>query len=214
MPRQRHRAILDGTLLAITALFVMGGLIALGFLRNISEENRALILIISSVGTFGCLIGLMFLSAFWKRLRKRIWLEAMSTWKLNSQSGVTPKSDMTTPLSEDELSQLAIHIYSWIGYRILNRDRKDYLQLINPEGSIELIACKQQPYPIELHHVYSLELEMKRTKAVRGFFWAPAGFTSETIDWVGHRSIVLTDRDQIRLLVDCAYAKGSRLLEY
>jgi hypothetical protein len=194
----------------------MGGLIALGFLRNISKENRALILIISSVGIFGCLIGLIFIGAFWKRLRKRIWLRAMSAWKLNSQSGVTPKFDMTTPLAEDELRQLAIHIYSRIGYRLLNRgrDRKDYLELINPEGSIELIACKQQPYPIELHNVYSLELEMKRTKAVRGFFWAPAGFTSETMEWVGHRSIVLTDRDQIRLLVDCADAKGSRLLEY
>jgi hypothetical protein len=214
MPRQRHRAILDGILLSITALFVLGGLVALGFLQNVSRENRALIIIISSVGIICCLVGLVFISAFWKWLRKRIWRRAIATWKESSQVQSTPKFDMTGYLSEDELRQLAIQIYSRMGYRIANRENvKEYLQLINPDGRIELISCKQQPDLIELHHVYSLELEMKRTKAARGFLWAPAGFTSEAIDWVAHRSIVLADQLEIGRLVDCARAKGSRLLE-
>lgn len=88
MPRQGYRAILDETLFAITVLSVMGGLIALGSLRNISRENRALIILIGNVGTFGGVIRLMFVSAFWKRLRK-IWLEAMATWKANAHKGVS-----------------------------------------------------------------------------------------------------------------------------
>ena len=122
---------------------------------------------------------------------------------------------MTGPLLEDGLRHLAIQIYSQIGYRISKREAGDgYLQLINPDGRIELIACKQQLDLIELHHVYSLYLEMNFTKAVRGFFWAPAGFTSEALDWVVHRPIVLADKHEIGRLVDCAEAKGSRFLEY
>lgn len=214
MPRQRYRVILDGMLLAITVFFVMGGLIALGFRTNMSKESRALIIMVSSVGIIGCFMGLMLISAFWKRLRKRTWQKAMAAWKQSSQSKVTPEFDMTTHSSEEELRQLAIHTYSLMGYRIPNREIKEYLQLINPDGKIELIVCKHQANAIELHHVYSLELEMKRVKAVRGFFWAPAGFTSEAIDWILHKSIVLVDRHEIGRLVDCALAKGSRFLEY
>lgn len=215
MPRLRHRAILERTLLAITALFVLGALIALGFLRNLSNEDRALIVIVSSIGIIGCFIGLMFISAFWKQMRKRIWQRVMVAWKESSQDGKTPKFDMTGHLSEDGLRQLAIQIYSRMGYRVVKKqEAKEYFQLINPDGRVELIACKQQPNLIELHYVYSLELEMKRTKAVRGFFWAPTGFTSEAIDWAVHRSIILADQIEIGRLVDCAQAKGSHFLEY
>jgi hypothetical protein len=215
MPRLRHRAILDRTLLAITALFVLGGLIALGFLRNLSKEDRALVIIVSSIGIIGCMLGLMFVSSFWKRLRKRTWQRVMAAWKESSQDRKIPKFDTTVHLSEDGLRQLAIQIYSRMGYRIAQKQEiKEYFQLINPDGRVELIACKQQPGLIELHHVYSLELEMKRTKAVRSFFWAPTGFTSEAIDWVVHRSIILADQIEIGRLVDCVQENGSRFLEY
>jgi hypothetical protein len=215
MPRPRHRAILDRTLLAIIALFVLGGLIALGFLQDLSKENRALIVMTSSVGIIGCFVGLMFLSAFRKRLRKWIWLRAMSAWNENSQARNAPNYNKANHLSEAGLRHLAIQIYSQMGYRIANReDEEVYLQLINPDRRIELIACKQQPDLIELHHVHSLQLEMKRIKAVRGFFWAPTGFTSEAIQWVKHRPIVLADQNEIGRLVDCARAKGLRFLEY
>jgi hypothetical protein len=102
-----------------------------------------------------------------------------------------------------------------MGYRIANRpDEAPYLILINPDGRTELVACNQQSEPIELHYVYSLDLEMRRTKADYGFYWAPAGFSSEAAEWVKHRSITLADRLEIGRLVDCAHAKGSRLLEY
>jgi hypothetical protein len=214
MLKQGHRVTLDRTLLAITAFFVIGGLIALGFLRNLSKENRALFVMASSVGILGCLAGLAFISALRGWLRKRIWLSAMVVWNESSQAGVAPKFAIAEHLVEGELRHLAIQIYSRLGYRIADRENEGgYLQLINPQGRIELIACKQQPDLIKLHHVYSLELEMKRTKAVRSFFWAPSGFTSEALDWVAHRSIVLADQLEIGRLVDCARAKGSRLLE-
>ncbi|HUE99696.1 MAG TPA: restriction endonuclease [Anaerolineales bacterium] len=127
---------------------------------------------------------------------------------------MSPKFALADHLVESELRQLAIQIYSRLGYRIANREGEaGYLYLINPAERIELVACKQEPILIKLHHVYSLELEMKRMKAVRAFFWAPAGFTNDAIDWVVHRSIVLADQLEIGRLVDCAQAQGSRLLE-
>ena len=213
MRKQGYRVTLEGTLLAIMALFVLGALIALGFLGNLSKENRALIVIVSSVAIIGCFVGLIFISAFRKWLRKRIWLRAMSIWDESSRARSAPNFIMANHLSEDGLRHLAIQAFSRMGYRIAHEGKEMYLQLINPDGRIELIVCKQQPDLIELQHVHSLQLEMKRTKAVCSYFWAPTGFTSEAINWAIHKPIILADQYEIGRLVDCANAKGSRFLE-
>ncbi|HSL42144.1 MAG TPA: restriction endonuclease [Anaerolineales bacterium] len=187
---------------------------ALGFLKIVSEENRALALIGSSLGILGCLAAMLFIGAFRRRLRKWTWERAMSSWRRNSRAKITPKFALPQQLVEDELSQLAIRAFSRMGYRQANRkDTEAYLHLISPDGMIELVVCSQQPDPVALHHVYSLHLEMKRTKAVRGYFWAPAGFTDDCREWTVNRSIVLADQLEIGRLIDCAESKGSRLLE-
>jgi hypothetical protein len=215
MPRQSHRITLDRIFLSLTALFVLGGFMALGFLKIVSEENRAPVLIGSSLGIMSCLAAMLFISSVRRRLRRWTWQRAIASWSRNSQTGNTPKFVLPDSLAENELRMLASQIYSRIGYRLANRkDTGAYLHLINPDGRIELVACRKQPDPLAFHHVYSLELEMRRTKAVRGFFWAPAGFTDESLEWAKHRSIMLADRLEIGRLVDCARAKGSRLLEY
>jgi hypothetical protein len=196
------------------ALFGLGALVALGFLQDLSKENRALIIIASSIGILACFLSLIFISAFRKWLRKRIWLRAMSAWNESSRARNAPNFVLPIHSSETELRYLAIQIYSWMGYQITNRGAKEqYLRLINPEGRIELVACNQQADLTELHHVHSLQLEMKRTKAARGFFWAPAGFTSEATSWAVHRSIILADLHEIGRFVDCAQSKGSRFLQ-
>jgi hypothetical protein len=163
---------------------------------------------------FAGLAGLLFISAFWRRLRQWTWHRAMTSWSRSSQAKTLPKFSLDGSMAEGELRQLAIQIYSRMGYRIRNRlEDGIYLHLINPEMNMELVTCNPGSEPVAFHHVYSLELEMKRTKAVRGFFWAPAGFTNECMEWVGNRSIVLADQLEIGRLVDCARAKGSRFLE-
>jgi hypothetical protein len=214
MAKRGHRTTLDRILLAITALFVLAGFMALGLLKNATQENRALMILVSSLGMLGGLMALMFVSAFWIRLRRWTWQRAMASWQRRYQMGGTPKSVLPDHLTESKLRYLAIQTYSRIGYRLANRREGEiYLRLINPEGQIELVACNQQSGSVALHQVYPLELEMKRVKAVRGFFWAPGGFTDESIAWVVHKPIVLADRVEIRRLIDCAQTKGSRLLE-
>jgi hypothetical protein len=214
MAKRGHRTTLDRILLAITALFVVGGFMALGFLKNASQENRALLIIVSSFGMLSGLAALLFVHAIWIRLRMWTWQRAMAGWHRRYQVGRTPKFIVPDHLAKSELTELAIQTYSRIGYRLATRGNADiYLRLINPEGRIELVACQQQAELVELHQVYTLELEMKRVKAVRGFFWAPDGFKDECIEWVAHRSIVLADRVEIGRLVDCAQTKGSHFLE-
>lgn len=218
MAKRSHRTTLDRILLSITALFVLGGFMALGFLKNIAQENRALLviaIIVSSVGMVVGLAGLLFVSAFWRRLRQWTWRRAMTSWDRSSRADSAPKYVLPENISERELRELAIQFYSRIGYRLPGRDPEGiYLPLINPNHEIELVTCKQGSEPLALHHVYSLELEMRRLKAVRAFFWAPAGFASECREWAAHRSILLADGPEIGRFVDCARARGSRFLEY
>jgi hypothetical protein len=215
MPKQGLRITLDRVFLAIIALFVLGGFMALGFLQKISQENRALLIIIISTAIIGLLACMMLATVFRRRIRKWTWQRAMASWNRNSRAGISPKFLLPDALVENELRQLATRMFGRMGYRIADRpEGAPYLTLINPDGRTELVACNQQPEPVELHQVYSLDLEMKRAKADYGFFWAPAGFSNEAVEWVKHRSITLADRLEIGRLVDCAQAKGSRLLDY
>ena len=213
MPKHGHRITLDKAFLAITALSVLGGFIALGFLQNGSEENRALLVIVSSTVMIGSLACLGILGVFWRRMRRWTWQRAMNHWDRSSRAGSTPGFRLPDGLREDELRQLATRIFAHMGYHIARRPNDGaYLTLVNPDGRIELVAFREHNAQTHLHHVYSLELEMKRTKAVCGFFWAPAGFTGETREWAARRPIVLADSAEIGRLVDCAQSKGSPLL--
>ena len=216
MAKRSHRTTLDRILLSITALFVLGGFMALGFLKNVSQENRALlviVIIVTSLGMVVGLAGLLFVSAFWRRLRQWTWKRAMTHWNRNSQAG-RPSFSLPRDLPDIELRKLAIQSFTRMGYRVPNRGSEGiYLPLINPNHEIELVVCKQGSEPVALHHLYTLELEMKRIKAVRAFFWAPIGFTDESIQWAAVRSIVLADGSEIGRWIDCAQTKGSRFLE-
>lgn len=215
MAKRGHRTTIDRILFAITALFMLGGLLALGFSKEYSGENRALLVLVSSLGILAGMLALVFVSTFWKRLRRWTWQRSMVGWERASWAGHIPKFVMADGVQQKELQRLAIHTYSRMGYLISDEGKTDlYLKLINPDGRVELVACQKQPEPVKLHQVYSLQLEMKRTKAVRAFFWSPCGFTSEAIQWAMPRQIVLADLLEIGRLVDCAALKGSTVLEY
>ena len=215
MAKRGHRTTIDRILFAITALFVLGGWLALGFSKDNSGENRALLVLVSSLGILAGMMALVYVNTFWKRLRRWTWQRSMISWERASWAGHTPKFVLADGVQENELRRLVIQTYSRMGYLISDEGKADvYLKLINPDGRVELVACPKLPEPVKLHHVYSLQLEMKRMKAVRAFFWSPCGFTSEAIHWAMPRQIVLADPLEIGRLVDCATKKGSTVLEY
>ena len=72
----------------------------------------------------------------------------------------------------------------------------------------------QQLSRVQLHEVYSLALAMRLSKAVRGFFWAPTGFSDEAVAWVANKSIVLINKREMEHLIDSVARNGSRWLEH
>jgi hypothetical protein len=215
MAKRGHRTTIDRILFVITALFVLGGWLALGFSKEYSGENRALLVLVSSLGILAGMLALVFVSTFWKKLRRWAWQRSMLSWERASWAGHTPKFVLADGIQEDELRRLVTRTYSRMGYLIPSPGKADlYLKLINPDGRVELVACQKPSEPVRLHHVYSLQLEMKRTKAVRAFYWSPWGFTSEAIQWAMSRQILLADPLEIGRFVDCASTRGSGVLEY
>ncbi|MBN1668747.1 MAG: hypothetical protein JW862_16755 [Anaerolineales bacterium] len=205
MSKLRSHITPEAVLLVLMALSMFAGLFALVFLKPSSAETRALVVIASSLLMIGGFASLMLVVKLKKRLRKQKWLSAVLSWSENSRAGVAPRFILPGNLSEQGLQQLAIRVFFQIGYRNFNVEgNSSYIRMVNPQGELELLACKQQSEVLDLHYVYSMQLEIKRVKAKRGFFLAPAGFTDETSHWVANRSIVLADRDGIRRLVDCA----------
>ena len=112
MAKRGHRTTIDRILFAITALFVLGGLLALGFSKEYSGENRALLVLVSSLGILAGMLALVFVSTFWKRLRRWTWQRSMVGWERASWAGHIPKFVMADGVQQKELQRLAIHTYS------------------------------------------------------------------------------------------------------
>jgi len=214
MPKPKRRALLENILFGLAAICLAVGISALGFLGDLSRENRALLILISSVGVVVSVIGLFGIHLFWKWLRRRTRERVLSAWQASIQSELPSNVDVAHYLSEGTLRILAMQLFGRIGYGVLNKeDDEGYVRLMNPDGHLELVACKQQADPLEIEHLHELDLELKRTKAVQGFFWAPGGFSEEATHWTKQQPIILADRYGIGHLIDCVLAHHSTLLE-
>ncbi len=217
MQKLKVRTLLETTFLGIAALCLLAGVFALGFVENLSKENQARIIFSSSLGVLFCFIGLLAVQTFWRWLRKRIWRRSMTAWQAKSEQDLPPQFDMAHHLSAGGLRFLAIHTHARMGYHVINQDEddeaEDYLRLRNPDGGLELLAYAQQTGPVEIRAVYALSLAVKQENALCGYFWAPGGFSAETIHWARHKPIVLAGQHEIGHLVDCVRANGSALLE-
>jgi hypothetical protein len=192
------------------------GIWTLGFLQDVSRKDRAFLILISSLGILLCFAGLVFVRFLWKWLYKRTSQKVLSTWQKSLKSGEAPQIDVAHYLSEGSLRILSMQLFGLIGYQILNRnDEKDegYVRMVNLDGGLELVACRQQQVPIEIQPIYELHVELKRAGAAQGYFWASGGFTPEAIHWAKQKSIILVDRPGIGHLMDCVRIHRSRFLK-
>lgn len=216
MPQPKPKALIERTLLVLAALSLVLGVWALGFLQDISSEDRALLIISSSVGVLGSFVGLLLVRFTRRWWRKRASQKVLTAWQKLLHSDRLPIVDLAHYLSQGTLRILAMQLFSRIGYAILNRDEDEenvYVRMVNPDGELELVCCKQQATPIEIGHLYQFRQDIQADGAVRGHFFAPGGFTPEAIHWAGQKPILLADRYGIGHLVDCVQAHRSRLFD-
>lgn len=194
-------------LLAI--LLLLGGSSAIGFWRSIPAEGQTLILVAGMTAIICGTGALVMFSIYRKRQRAAAWQRAMAAWKQSQKIDKSYEALSIHHLSPYDLEKFAAQVYSKMGYRVTHTGRSgDHgidVKLINPKGQIEVVQCKQWNKPVGEPEVRNLAGSMVAEKAIRGFLWAPKGFTTGAQRWAKGKPIVLADEREIGRLIESTY---------
>jgi hypothetical protein len=144
-----------------------------------------------------------------QRERSRIWRIAMAGWQNASQSEENRRKQSAMHLSDLELEKLAEQVYKNLGYTVQHvgqtGDHGIDVLLINPNNQKEIVQCKQWSKPVGEATLRDLYGAMMHDRAVRGWIWAPRGFSGPAKAWANGKPIVLVDDAEINRLIGIAY---------
>jgi len=155
-------------------------------------------------------IGLVFVFLIYrKRERETLWRLAMANWQNNGRAEVIAQKHSAIYLSDLELEKLAAQVYKRIGYQVQHvgkmGDHGIDVLLINPSNQKEIVQCKQWSKPVGEPVLRDLYGAMMHDQAVRGWVWAPRGFSRPAKAWAKGKPIVLVDDAEINRLIGIAY---------
>jgi len=144
-----------------------------------------------------------------KRAREKIWQLAMAGWQNSTQRNAVIQEGSAVYLSEIELEKLAAQVYKKLGYKVQHvgqmGDHGIDVLLINPQNQKEIVQCKQWTKPVGEPVLRDLYGTMMHDKAIRGWLWAPRGFSGPAKAWAKGKPIVLVDDLEINRLIGVAY---------
>jgi restriction system protein len=155
-------------------------------------------------------IGMLFIFLIYRRReREKLWRLAMASWQNHGRAAAIAQKHSAMSLSDIELEKLAAHVYKKMGYQVQHvgqmGDHGIDVLLINPNNQKELVQCKQWGKPVGEPVLRDLYGAMLHDQAVRGWLWAPRGFTGPAKAWAQGKSIVLVDDAEIDRLIRIAY---------
>jgi restriction system protein len=143
------------------------------------------------------------------REREKIWRLAMAGWGNHGRADAIAQKHSATSLSDLELEKLAAQVYKKMGYKVQHvgkmGDHGIDVLLINPNLQKEIVQCKQWSKPVGEPVLRDLYGAMMHDQAVRGWIWAPRGFSGPAKAWAKGKSIVLVDDAEIDRLIGIAY---------
>ena len=161
---------------------------------------------------FAATAGTGFVFAYFiyrKREREKRWAFAMAEWHNNGQASKSIQKQSALYLSDIELEKLAARVYEKLGYKVQHvgqmGDHGIDVLLINPNNQKELVQCKQWSKPVGEPVLRDLYGAMMHDQAVRGWLWAPRGFSGPAKAWARGKPIVLIDDAEIDRLLGIAY---------
>jgi hypothetical protein len=155
-------------------------------------------------------IGMWFAFMIYRRReREKLWRRAMAGWHNHGRAGEIAQEHSAMSLSDIELEKLAAQVYKKMGYQVQHvGQRGDHgidVLLINPNHQKEIVQCKQWSKPVGEPVLRDLYGAMMHDQAVRGWLWAPRGFSGPAKAWAQGKSIVLVDDAEINRLIEIAY---------
>ena len=212
MPRKRRRSsrrwLSTAAGLVILLVFAVYSPL-LHWWQSLGSTNKFLLL----AGTGFVLmitIGAVFAFVLYRRREQdKIWRLAMAGWQNGShREGNRPKQS-AMHLSDLELEKLAEQVYKKMGYRVQHvgqtGDHGVDVLLINPYNQKEIVQCKQWSKPVGEATLRDLYGAMMHDQAVRGWLWAPRGFSGPAKSWAQGKPIILVDDAEINRLMGIAY---------
>lgn len=212
MPRRRYRRSERGPdLIGLIGVLLIGGGLSLARWWREQPPEGQLIVGIGTVMALGAGIGLIVLVQVERQRKRRLaWQRATADWISSRQTGRVPAYYSTEHMGAAELEKFAAQVYAKMGYRVTHTGRSgDHgvdVKLTRPDGQIELVQCKQwKNRPVGEPEVRDLYGAMMHLHAVRGFIWAPRGFTTAARRWCQGKPIVLADSREISRLVESAF---------
>ena len=144
-----------------------------------------------------------------KHERDKIWRLAMTGWQTASQTEGNRHKQSAMHLSDLELEKLAEQVYKKLGYRVQHvgqtGDHGIDVLLTNPNNQKEIVQCKQWSKPVGEAALRDLYGAMMHDQAIRGWIWAPRGFSGPAKAWAKGKPIVLVDDAEINRLIGIAY---------
>jgi restriction system protein len=177
--------------------------------QNLSLNSRFFMLAtIGVAATIGVGIGFAFL-IYRKREREKVWRLAVAAWQNNGQATTAIQRRSALYLSDIELERLAAQVYKKMGYTVEHvgqmGDHGIDVLLVNPNNQKEIVQCKQWSKPVGEPVLRDLYGAMMHDQAIRGWLWAPRGFSGPAKAWAKGKPIVLVDDIEINRLIGIAY---------
>lgn len=157
-------------------------------------------------------IGVVFAFVIYRRReRDKTWRLAMAGWQNGSRREENRPGQSARHLSDLELEKLAEQVYRKLGYTVQHvgqtGDHGVDVLLVNPNHQKEIVQCKQWNKPVGEAALRDLYGAMMHDQAVRGWIWAPRGFSGPARAWAKGKPIVLVDDAEINRLIGIAYKK-------
>jgi len=130
-------------------------------------------------------------------------------------------ADQPSQLLPHELEQLAVFVYSHLGYRNVKHtgvhsstDGGVDVWMLSPSGMVEIVQCKQLKGHVGRPELISFSRVMRQQHAVIGRYWAPGGFSEPALKYAFLNAIELCTDLKIRELTEQAVVNAQRALAH
>jgi HJR/Mrr/RecB family endonuclease len=177
--------------------------------KTIPKESRVILLVLTTIIVLGSIGAIIAFSIYKKRERVSAWRRAMADWQNKEQGELITHKLSAIYMSDVELEKFAAQVYKKMGYKVQRTgnmgDHGIDVMLVNPKNQKEIVQCKQWNKPIGEPVVRDLYGAMMHENAVRGWMWAPRGFSKPAQRWAKGKSIVLVDDKEISRLIEIAF---------